>query len=114
MDDNAMKYSYLSLASVLVSLLLVGCTTASTHSNDPQDNYPQTDYRCDDGTEFTVIFDQQEDAALVMINGDTLRLESQRPASGMWYATPTHEFRGKGDEATWTVGRRVPSECKVI
>ena len=109
-----MRNAYLSLAAVLVSLLLAGCTTASTPSKGAQENYPQADYRCDDGTEFTVIFDQQEDAALVMINSDTLRLESQRPASGMWYASPTHEFRGKGDEATWTVGRRVPSDCKVI
>ena len=109
-----MRNTYLSLAAMLVSFLLAGCTTASTPSNGAQENYPQADYRCDDGTEFTVIFDQQEDAALVMINSDTLRLESQRPASGMWYASPTHEFRGKGDEATWTVGRRVPSDCRVI
>ncbi|WP_249976994.1 MliC family protein [Vreelandella olivaria] len=109
-----MRYSHLSLTAVLTSLLLAGCTTASTPSHDPQDNYPQADYRCDDGTELTVIFDQQEDTALVMVGGDTLRLESQRPASGMWYASPRHEFRGKGDEATWTVGRRVPTECRVI
>ena len=34
-------------------------------------------------------------------------------ASGIWYSTPQYELRGKGDEAEWTVGRRVPTRCKV-
>ncbi|MCX5494963.1 META domain-containing protein [Kaistia dalseonensis] len=74
------------------------------------------DYVCQDGTVFTIIFKGMDGSgdAVVKINGDTIPLANQRPASGMWYASPRHEFRGKGDDATWTIGRRAPTDCHAV
>ncbi|MBF8223140.1 MliC family protein [Halomonas sp. 328] len=93
---------------LLASLALAGCALHSPQT----EALPSADYRCDDGSEFHIVFD--DEVARLTQGGETYVLPTQRPASGMWYATPTHEFRGKGEEATWTVGRRAPSQCRVV
>ncbi|MFT4089910.1 MAG: MliC family protein [Asticcacaulis sp.] len=68
-------------------------------------------YNCANGTRFTVYF--HENAATVTLSdGTKLELPQQPVASGMHYATPRHDFRGKGTDATWTVGRMAPTECR--
>lgn len=57
-------------------------------------------YRCTDGTAFRATFDNVRDVATLVLPGDTIRLDGQRPASGIWYAGQGHELRGKGDDAT--------------
>ena len=70
-------------------------------------------YVCDGGSTLRVRFDNAAGMAYVsQPDGVELRLPQQRAASGIWYATPQHELRGKGDAATWTVGRRMPMQCK--
>ena len=46
-------------------------------------------------------------------NGDVITLPQAVSASGSRYATPQHEFWIKGDEATYTIGRMVPTTCRV-
>ena len=73
---------------------------------------PPVVYACSDGSTLRVTF--VEGAAQVTpADGTLLRLPQQRVASGMWYATARHELRGKGDEATWTVARQAPVNCRV-
>ncbi|WP_189488584.1 MliC family protein [Asticcacaulis endophyticus] len=68
-------------------------------------------YTCADGTSFVISF--TPDAAIVTLaDGTQLQLKQQPVASGMWYTSGKHEFRGKGSEATWGVGRMVPTQCK--
>lgn len=94
------------LAPAACALLLVACATSDLPPVAP------VVYACEDGTTLTVRFVQ--DAAYVSTgNGDEITLPQQRAASGIWYSTPQHELRGKGDDAEWTVGRRVPVKCKV-
>ncbi|WP_431025525.1 MliC family protein [Halomonas sp. H5] len=100
-----MRYFPLTLLALLT---LAGCALPTPQAQAPLG----ADYRCDDGSEFRITF--EGDVARVTQGGETIVLRNQRPASGMWYATPTHEFRGKGDAATWTVGRRVPSQCQAV
>lgn len=69
-------------------------------------------YACDDGTRLDVTFDPQADTAAVSVDGAPPLLLPQAPAgSGFLYETPRHSLRGKGTEATWTVGRKVPVRC---
>lgn len=91
--------------SILPAFLLAACATPS--------GLPATaSYACDDGTTLNVRYVQ--DAAYVTPgDGAELMLPQERAASGVWYRTPQHEWRGKGEEMTWTVGRRVPVACRL-
>lgn len=69
-------------------------------------------YACDDGTRLDVTFDRGASTAAVSVNGAAPLLLPQAPAgSGFLYETPRHSLRGKGTEAMWTVGRKVPVRC---
>lgn len=74
-------------------------------------NEPVT-YICDDGSTLVVRF-EPELARVSLPGGDEVVLPQQQAGSGIWYAGPRHELRGKGGEATWTMGRRVPVVCRV-
>lgn len=103
-----------SAAALLAALTLAGCAHPSASQGDAKHAaFPHADYRCDDGTTFSVAFDQRQDLALVTLDGNVIGLESQRPASGMWYASTDYEFRGKGNEATWTAGSAEPIQCRI-
>lgn len=69
-------------------------------------------YRCDDGTDFTVVFDNRARVATLDFGkGESVRLPSERPASGIWYRNPRYELRGKGRSAMLTRGRAMPVDC---
>lgn len=100
------------------ALSLTACATvpsidASTPPPPPPPMGPISDvvYNCVDGTRFSVYFHENA-ATVTLADGTKLELPQQRVASGMHYATPRHDFRGKGTEATWTVGRMVPTQCR--
>ena len=86
---------------------LAGCVAAAAEAEKA------VDYRCDDGSVFTLIF-EKAGTALVMIDGGAFRLSDRRPASGIWYADGAQEFRGKGDEATWKMTGRPLTRCRTI
>jgi membrane-bound inhibitor of C-type lysozyme len=71
---------------------------------------PRATYRCEDGSHFFVRF-SGETAFVTLRDGTTLSLPQQRAASGIWYSSGRYDLRGKGRQATWTVGRRVPVSC---
>ncbi|WP_442489763.1 MliC family protein [Halomonas litopenaei] len=94
---------------------LAGCAGGSGHDDSADAAAsPSADYVCQDGSQFTIVFDGQESAE-VQMHGDSFPLERQPAASGMHYASENgqHVFRGKGNEATWTIGRRMPVQCEV-
>ena len=95
-----------------LSVLLAACMAAPGVPAGAQSPLAPVDYTCSDGSALRVRF-EAEAAVVTLPDGTELRLPQQRAASGMWYATPQHELRGKGDEATWTVGRRAPASCTV-
>lgn len=92
--------------SLPIALLLAACAAPS--------GLPATArYTCEDGTTLSVRY--VKDAAYVTPAGGTeLMLPQERAASGIWYRTPQHEWRGKGEEMRWTVGRRVPVVCHLV
>ena len=88
---------------------LLACACA-----DGEASARQTRYACDDGTSLTVRFNADASEATVeRPRQDPLVLPRRISGSGFLYETPQYTLRGKGNEATWTVGRRVPAQCRV-
>lgn len=73
---------------------------------------PHVVYSCEDGLTLRVRF-ARDGAHVTLPSGEQVYLPQHPVASGTSYATPQHELRGKGDEVTWTAGRRVPIGCRV-
>lgn len=55
----------------------------------------------------------QKHVSITLPDGGVIDLPIAVSGSGFRYATAKHELRGKGHDATWTVGRRMPIECRV-
>ena len=96
----------------MMALLLAGCAgMADGPTAAPSPGLKEYDYACADGTRLKVVFEKNH--ASVTQNGGQVLILPQMPAgSGIRYATPRHELRGKGNDATWTVGRKVAVECR--
>lgn len=50
------------------------------------------------GEVLDMTFNNTKDIATVVLNGETIELKGQRPASGIWYKNDHYELRGKGEE----------------
>src|SRR3954466_6332595 len=89
----------------LLPFLVAACSTPATP--------PYADlasYDCADGTTLRVRFGR-EGAHVTLADDSVLILPQQVSGSGFWYATPQHELRGKGAEATWTAAAQAPLQC---
>lgn len=101
----------------VLGLTLGACATVPSEPPAPPPPPPPSGpvsdvvYQCEDGTRFSIYFHENA-ATVTLADGTRLDLPQQRAASGIHYATPQHDFRGKGVEATWTVGRKVPTQCR--
>ena len=93
-------------APVLLALVLCACATP------PGDAPPTARYTCADGAILSVTF--MNGTALVVRGGQTFTLPQQISGYGFWYGDGRHELRGKSKEATWTVGRMLPTTCLAI
>lgn len=93
-----------TLAVAATTSLLAACASAGPT--------PTVTYVCEDRTELAVQFNPDM-ARVTLPGGGKVSLPQQIAGSGIWYSTPQYELRGKGDDATWTVGRRAPVNCKV-
>ena len=49
-----------------------------------------------------MIFDNTKNIATVYLSDDTVELEGQKPASGIWYKNDHYELRGKGADLELT------------
>lgn len=92
------------LIALAMGTLLVGC------SSSPR-AIPMQEFRCDDNTVLSVSFHDNE-ATVVLPNGEIAVLPQQRAASGFWYASNRYELRGKGNEASWAQNQRTPTQCR--
>jgi len=100
-----MIMKFLPLA-LLALVGLSGCGSAAS-------KIPQALYTCADGTRFSVSFPENE-ALITLKDQQTVILPQQRSGSGFRYASAHYELRGKGKQATWTVGRRAPTACHAV
>lgn len=69
-------------------------------------------YVCNDGSSFSVAFDNRADTATLRQQGRLLGvLTGQRPGSGIWYAGAGMTLRGKGNQATFTPRDGPATDC---
>lgn len=55
-----------------------------------------------DGNKLDMSFDNTKGTATLNFKGETIELESQKPASGIWYKNDNYELRGKGNDIELT------------
>jgi membrane-bound inhibitor of C-type lysozyme len=89
---------------LLVAVALSGCGTAAS-------KIPAAFFTCADGSHFSASFPEGK-ALVTLPDHQTVTLPQRRSGSGYWYSSGRYELRGKGKEATWTVGRRTPTSCQ--
>jgi membrane-bound inhibitor of C-type lysozyme len=89
----------------LAAIAVAGCATVGVANN-------RVTYRCDRGPLVTVVY-AGKTARIVGADGRTNIVLTRRPSgSGLWYESPTHTIRSKGDWITYTVGRATPMTCR--
>ncbi|UFN50568.1 MliC family protein [Roseomonas sp. OT10] len=70
-------------------------------------------YACEGGLRFTATFrPSRSDVEIALPGAAPITLPQQVSGSGIRYADAVHELRGKGGDATWTVGRQAPLACR--
>lgn len=67
-------------------------------------------YVCDKGQSLRVIF-LGDKAFVTPKGGKTITLRHGITADGFLYSKGKYSLRGRGDDATWTVGARKPVSC---
>lgn len=95
----------------LITLLFLTACTETTQQKAPQTviNKPVVDSTNNDeiisssakdktGESLEMIFNNTKDIATLVFKGDTIVLNGQQPASGIWYQNNQYELRGKGDD----------------
>jgi hypothetical protein len=97
----------LTIAVSAAGLLAAGCETTP-----PPSPARTVHFACDNGSSLNVLFEGSE-ATVTAAGSEPLVLPQAMVADGFLYATPQQSLRGKGDEVTWTVGKMVPTTCKV-
>jgi membrane-bound inhibitor of C-type lysozyme len=69
-------------------------------------------FTCSQGESLSVRFFPDQGVAVLVRNGDTIELQQQPSASGFIYSNGPNTIRGKGDDLTVELGRRVPIQCR--
>lgn len=54
------------------------------------------------GKTLDMTFNNTKNTATVIFNNETIELQGQKPASGIWYKNDHYELRGKGEEIELT------------
>ena len=55
-----------------------------------------------EGKTLTIEFNHKRDQVSLNFNGENIILQSQKPASGIWYKNDLYELRGKGNDVELT------------
>ncbi|GEJ46359.1 MliC family protein [Chryseobacterium sp. ON_d1] len=113
---------HIFIAAAAVALLLTSCkkenkvtdsTSASVDSvaSKPtdsavvagnQDEIVKSTSKDSHGKTLEMTFNNTKNTATVVFNNETIELQGQKPASGIWYKNDHYELRGKGEEIELT------------
>lgn len=69
-------------------------TVNETKSND----IVKTSIADKNGKKLEMTFDNSKNTATLLLDGETIELQGQKAASGIWYKNDHYELRGKGSE----------------
>ena len=114
------------LLVIVVSGFLLSCAEIPSHSTTKKlaIHAQQTDtenvkYGCNRGIQLSVTFttpNSEKDKKIAIINSfgkEAIILPNVAVASGFLYSNGKYSLRGKGKQASWTVGRMTPYSCSV-
>ena len=104
----AMNAALLTLTiATLSSAALAPATAAATAALDET---IEATYTCTGGQTLEVSFSDGK-ATVTPKGGEPVILPIAMTADGFQYSDATHNLRGRGDDATWTVGSAEPLSC---
>ncbi len=100
-----MKMKILTIA-ILATVALSACTGTSNKDNAATTTTTETvgddivtmPYTDKDGENLEVVYNNTKGIALVTYKGETIEMEQQKAASGIWYKNDQYELRGKGND----------------
>ena len=101
-----MKTAYLSLAVAGFAIAALVPAAAADASRKPI----KAKYHCNKGETLRVVF-QGGTATVTPKGGKAVTLRQAMAADGFFYAKGKYSLRGRGNKATWTVGRAKPLKC---
>lgn len=114
------------LLVIIASIFLLSCAETRSHiiTNKTDIKTQKTSttnvkYTCNRSTTLSVNFtstSNESDKKIAIINGfgkQAIILPNKAVASGFFYTNGKYALRGKGEQATWIVGRMVPFQCSV-
>ncbi|MGR3856347.1 MliC family protein [Chryseobacterium indologenes] len=67
-----------------------------------QDEIVKSTSKDKNGKTLDMTFNNTKNTATVVFNNETIELQGQKPASGIWYKNDHYELRGKGEEIELT------------
>ncbi|MBE4947663.1 MliC family protein [Chryseobacterium culicis] len=88
-----------------------GSTTVDSITSKPsdsaavagtQDEIVKSTSKDKNGKTLDMTFNNTKNTATVVFNNETIELQGQKPASGIWYKNDHYELRGKGEEIELT------------
>lgn len=116
-----MTKSILTIAT-LTALFLGACTESPKQENvetttteiieNGNDDIVKTTSTDKDGKTLETVFNNTKGTATVHFNGETIELNAQKAASGIWYTNENYELRGKGNDIELSKDGQVVFEHK--
>ncbi len=90
-------------------LLIISCQPKNNSEalegdtmEEPEDATVTSALRDNNGNELAMIFNNTEGTVQISFKGETIEMETQNPASGIWYKNDNYELRGKNEEIELT------------
>jgi membrane-bound inhibitor of C-type lysozyme len=93
-------------------LVLTTATALAACATRPDTAERRIAYTCDGGPPVTVVYAGETARIENPDGGEPIVLQRRKSGSGLWYESPTHTVRSKGDEIVYTIGRRAPMICR--
>lgn len=99
-----------ALLSLIVASFLTGGLVRSSAAEGASSRSIKAKYTCNKGQSLTVVFKGSK-ATVTPKGGKSIILSQSRTADGFLYTKSKYSLRGRGDNATWTVGGHKPLKC---
>lgn len=94
--------------ALLPALVLIACKESPKQettkvqeteiSTSVKDDFVTTTYVNKEAKELEVVYNNTQSTATFVFDGETVELEQQQSASGVWFKNDTYELRGKGND----------------
>ena len=98
------------MKAALLSLAVVSVVTGGLFASGANARSIKAKYTCNKGQSLTVVFKGSK-ATVTPKGGKSVTLTQAMAADGFLYTKSKYSLRGRGDNATWTVGSHKPLKC---